>query len=41
MLWTMMTSAPSEAEVLTDDDKAKGEGFAGQRTSMAGDRREP
>ncbi len=41
MLWTMMTSAPSEAEVLTDDYEAKGEGFAGRRMSMAGDRREP
>jgi hypothetical protein len=31
-----MTSAPSEAEVPTDDDKAKSEGSAGRRMSTAG-----
>ncbi len=41
MFWTMMMSAPSEGGVLTDDDKTKGEGSAGRRMSMAGDRREP
>jgi hypothetical protein len=37
MLWTMMTSAPSEAEVPTDNYKAKGEGFAGRGVSTAED----
>jgi hypothetical protein len=37
MLWTMMTSAASEAEVPTDDDKTKGEGSAGRRMSTARD----
>jgi hypothetical protein len=37
MLWTMMMSVLSEAEVPVDDDKAKGDGSAGRGVSTAED----
>jgi hypothetical protein len=41
MLWTMLASAPIQADVPTDDDVTRGVGSFRRRASTARDRREP
>ncbi len=41
MLWTMLVSAPTQAEVPTDDAETRGVGYVERRASTARDRREP